>query len=309
MNRYFLFLSTSFLLFIYPVTGRAQNYFYNSKYFEPVVVWETGLSAGGMNCLTDLGGNSGPGRYFIKDVNSNNTKFCGAIYIRALYNNIVGGRVECTVGKVMAYDSILKNDNSIAHYRYKRNLHFRSLIAELSVIGEWYFLSHLMQNKQNTIPSFSPYILTGVSIFHFNPEAKLNDRWVSLQPLHTEGQGFREYPNRNNYKRTQFNFSVGMGIRYELSALFNLQLELVHRILLTDYLDDVSTRYIDQSLYDHYLDTKNAGLAKQLADRRIQLNSNSPYLPDQQRGNASNKDAYFSINLKIGLVLNRERRL
>ena len=28
----------------------------------------------------------------------------------------------------------------------------------------------------------------------------------------------------------------------------------------------------------------------------------------QQRGDPSDKDAYFSVNIKIGLVLNRQRR-
>lgn len=308
MNRSFLFLLLNIASFCFSLNGMSQNYFYNSNYYEPVILWETGLSAGGMNCLTDLGGNKGPGRYFIKDLNVKNTKLCAAAYIHALYNNFLGGRIEFTVGQVTAYDSILKEDNSVARYRYKRNLHFRSFIAELSLIGEWYFLSPLIMQRLNREPLLSPYLLAGVGVFHFNPEAKLNNNWVLLQPLHTEGQGFREYPERKNYSRTQLNFPVGMGIRYELSALFNVQVEVVHRILMTDYLDDVSTNYIDPTLFNHYLDISKALRANQLYDRRQEINPAMVSAAGQQRGDPSDKDAYFSVNIKIGLVLNRQRR-
>lgn len=308
MNRSFLFLLLNTISLCFSLNGMSQNYFYNSNYFEPLILWETGLSAGGMNCLTDLGGNKGAGSYFIKDLNIKNTRFCASAYVHALYNNFLGGRIEFTVGQATAYDSILKEDNSVARYRYKRNLHFRSLIAELSLVGEWYFLSPLFQQKLNRDPLLSPYLLAGVGVFHFNPEAKLNNDWVLLQPLHTEGQGFQEYPYRKNYSRTQVNFPVGMGIRYDLSALFNVQMEVVHRILMTDYLDDVSTNYIDPTLFNHYLDISKAALANKLYDRRQEINPAMVAAAGQQRGDPSDKDAYFSVNIKIGLVLNRQRR-
>jgi hypothetical protein len=308
MNRSFLFPILHAISLCFSINGISQNYFYNSNYFEPRILWETGLSAGGMNCLTDLGGKKGAGSYFIKDLNVKNTRFCASAYVHALYNNFLGGRIEIIAGQVTAYDSILKEDNSVARYRYKRNLHFRSLIAELSFIGEWYFLSHLIQQNLNREPLLSPYFLAGAGVFHFNPEAKLNNDWVLLQPLHTEGQGFREYPERKKYSRTQVNFPVGMGVRFELSALLNVQMEVVHRILMTDYLDDVSTNYIDPTLFNQYLDISKAVRANKLYDRRRELNPAMVPAAGQQRGDPSDKDAYFSVNLKIGLVLNRQRR-
>ena len=80
----------------------------------------------------------------------------------------------------------------------------------------------------------------GAGIFSFNPQAKLNGQWYALQPLHLEGQGFKEYPDRSSYQLNQLNFIAGLGLRYELNSVFNARLELVHRILRTDYLDDVS---------------------------------------------------------------------
>jgi hypothetical protein len=285
-----------------------QYYFYNSTYLDPPIILEAGLSMGGMNCFTDLGGKKGLGKPFIKDLNIKNTQFCGGAYLHAFYHYVWGFRLEFSAGNLTTADSVLKNDKSVAEYRYKRNLHFRTTITEITAIAEWHFLAQLKQSRQYIIPLASPYLLAGVGIFHFNPEACINNRWVLLQPLHTEGQGFKEYPNRPDYKLTQVNFPVGLGIRYDLSALLNLRLEIIHRILLTDYLDDVSTRYIDPSLFDQYFDAGKAALAQKLADRRSELFNSPAYLPGQRRGDPSDKDAFLSINVKLGLVLNRSRR-
>lgn len=298
-----------FLLFIgWHQPAATQYYFYNSTYLDPPIILEAGISIGAMNCFTDLGGNKGPGKSFIKDLNIKNTQFCGGVYMHALYNYVWGLRIEFSAGKLTAADSILKNDKSVAEFRYKRNLHFRTTISEVAAIVEWHFLTQLKQNRQEFIPITSPYLLGGVGVFHFNPEACINNNWVLLQPLHTEGQGFKEYPNRPDYKLTQFNFPVGIGIRYEISALLNLHLEIIHRILLTDYLDDVSTRYVDPSLFGQNLSAGQAALAQKLADRRSELVNSPTYLPGQRRGDPSDKDAFLSINVKLGLVLNRSRR-
>ena len=296
------------LLIVWYQHAASQYYFYNNTYLDPPVLLEAGMSLGAMNCFTDLAGNKGAGKAFIKDLNISNTKFCGGVYLYAFYNYVWGFRLEFGAGKLTAADSILKNDKSVAGYRYKRNLHFRTTITEIAAIAEWHFLAHLKQNRQDIIPLASPYLLAGVGIFHFNPEACINNNWVLLQPLHTEGQGFLEYPDRPDYKLTQFNFPVGFGLRYELSALLNLRLEIIHRILLTDYLDDVSTRYIDPSLFDRYLSAGQAALARKLADRRPELFNSPSYLPGQRRGDPSNNDSFLSINAKLGLVLNRSRR-
>ncbi len=285
----------------------SQFYFYNNTYLDPPVILEAGISIGAMNCFTDLGGNKGPGKAFIKDFNIKNTQFCAGAYLHAFYNYIWGFRLEFSAGNLTAADSILNDDKSEAEYRYKRNLHFRTTVTEIAAIAEWHFLAQIKQNTQDIIPLASPYLLAGVGIFHFNPEACINNSWVLLQPLHTEGQGFKEYANRPDYKLTQFNFPVGIGIRYELSALLNLRLEIIHRILLTDYLDDVSTRYVDPSLFNQYFDAGKAALAQKLADRRSELVNSPAYLPGQRRGDPSDKDSFLSINVKLGLVLNRSR--
>ena len=98
-------------------------------------------------------------------------------------------------------------------------------------------------------PRLSPYVVAGAGVYSFDPQAKLNGQWYSLQPLHLEGQGFAEYPDRKTYQLTQLNLIGGLGLKYEINSLFNARLEFAHRFLFTDYLDDASEiDYIDPTL-------------------------------------------------------------
>jgi hypothetical protein len=167
---------------------------------------------------------------------------------------------------------------------------------------------HPLYIAQGATHSLSPYLLAGVGCFHFQPEANINGSWSMLRPLHTEGQGFREFPERREYQLQQINFPVGMGVRYEMSTYAIFRLECIYRLLKTDYLDDVSTTYIDPKIFDLYYSADAAALAKTLADRTVELDPTHKTIPASLRGNPKNKDAYFSFNLKFSVVLNRKRK-
>lgn len=294
------------LLFVQPLS--AQYYFYNDKYYETDLLFDIGVSAGGMNCFTDLGGRKGNGKGFVKDMNLKNTRLAGGFYVAATYKNAVALRLEATFGQIKAYDSILKGDKSAAKYRYERNLNFRSSITEFSAVAEIHPMYLFQKDDDDREPSrLSPYVLGGVGLFSFDPQAQLNNTWISLEPLRTEGQGFKEYPDRKRYKLRQLNVPVGAGIRYEVGPMVNARLEIVHRILFTDYLDDVSKRYIDPTLFSNYLSPAQAGLAARLSDRRADINPGIVPVPGNVRGDSRDNDAFFSINLKVGITLGRQR--
>jgi hypothetical protein len=157
------------LLFAQPLT--AQYYFYNDKYYENDLLFDIGVSAGGMNCFTDLGGKKGTGKKFLKDMNLKNTRLAGGIYAAATYKNVLALRLEATFGQIKAYDSILKGDQSIAKFRYKRNLDFRSNITEFSATAEIHPLFFNVSDDREP-PRLSPYIMGGIGLFSFNPQAK-----------------------------------------------------------------------------------------------------------------------------------------
>jgi hypothetical protein len=311
MRRFFCICIAIFLLMNGVVTTHAQSYFYNDKYFDSPLLFEVGGSIGAMNCLTDLGGRKGIGKKFIKDINLKNTNLSGSFYIDAFYKNKIAVRLEASFGQVSAADSVLKKVSASTFGRYERNLSFRSSITELALTLElhpFYIIHNYNEDETRIPPLISPYFLVGVGFLKFNPQAKVLNNWIDLQPLSTEGQGFKEYPDRQSYKLNTISFPVGVGMQYELSPIINLRAEFLYRFLNTDYLDDVSSNYIDPALYAKYFTGSKYENALLLNDRQPQLNANNIATPNGQRGNPKNNDAFFSFNVKMGLVLGRQRR-
>jgi len=284
-----------------------QYYFYNDDYYDNPVLFEVGLSTGAINCLTDLGGNKGIGKRFVKDLNTGYTHISGGAFITASYKNAAMLRVEAMFGKLSADDGVLSKVDvtDIANTRFNRNCNFRTNISEYSAVVELHplFMFINWESRDEDPPRYSPYLLGGVGYYSFNPQGNLNGRWIDLQPLSTEGQGFKEYPNRKPYKLKQMNFPLGLGIKYELSTLFNIRAEYVYRILTTDYLDDMSTTYIDQSVYQNYFSGIKLANAIAMSDRQF----NKVTVAGGKRGSPKQNDAYFSFNLKISMILGRER--
>ena len=296
-------------LFCFVQKINAQYYFYNNNYYDNPVVFELGGSVGIMNCLTDLGGNKGIGKKFIKDLNLGNTRFAGSIYLSAIYKNAVAVRIEGAFGQVKAYDSILKKVKASTLGRYERNLSFRSNITEFMAALEIHPLYIFKKYDENEeVPRYSPYAIAGIGFFSFNPQAKLLNKWVDLQPLSTEGQGFTQFPDRKPYKLRQLSIPVGVGVKYELSPMLNLRAECVYRILSTDYLDDVSTAYIDPGFFsvNNFSGSKLTN-ALLLNDRQYELDPTHITNNGDQRGNSARNDAYFTFNLKIGIIFGREK--
>lgn len=289
-------------------TASGQFYFYNDKYYDNPLTIELGASIGAMNCLTDLGGRKGIGKKFIKDLNIGKTQPSASIYLSADYKYTVSLRAEASFGKVTADDAVLQSVKASTYGRYERNLSFRSNISEFMIAAEVHPLYIFKKiDELNPPPVFSPYLLAGVGFFSFKPQAKLNDQWIDLQPLSTEGQGFKEYPNSKPYKLKQMNIPVGVGIRYELSSNINLRAEMLYRILNTDYLDDVSDTYIDPTVYPNYFSGGKLTNAYLLNDRQYELTPTHITNAGDQRGNPNNNDAYFSFSLKVGYMFGREK--
>jgi len=282
--------------------SHAQYYYENSRYYGTDLAFEIGTSAGIMNSLTDLGGKKGIGKGFVKDLNIKNSKPGFSIYVIGMYKEAIGVRLEATFGNIKAYDSILKKVAPSTYLRYERNLSFRSSIRDIQLAAEIHPL-FFKPYGENEAPYISPYLVAGIGVFTFSPEAELNGRWYALQPLHTEGQGFAEYPDRKPYKLTQINIPVGIGVKFEVNSFLNARLEIVQRFLMTDYLDDVSKKdYVDPALFYNYLSPAQVSVAEQLSNR------SGAFFKDRQRGGPKDNDCFFTIQLKIGIAIRSARR-
>lgn len=269
---------------------------------------EAGVNFGPTFFLGDLGGNVGKGTTFIKDLNFKLTKMMKGAFISIYPTEWWGFRIAGQYTYVEGIDKIIKTYGVDELWRKQRNMDFKSNMWEVYGALEFFPIQYFKRNDEEYDPRFRPYVFGGIGAFHFNPKGSLTDEngnvsWHELKPLSTEGQGFAEYPDKKPYKLTQMNLPFGAGIKYMASEKMNLGLELLYRKTFTDYIDDVSTTYIDQNYFDLYLSEADAIIAKQISDKTngIVTPGVNRYDPGVQRGNPNNNDAYFSFVLKIGL--------
>jgi hypothetical protein len=290
----FFLLSCCFSSKIYSQFVQSKYYYY----YDKPVYFEIGAGVSAMNCITDIGGSNGDNGYYFNEVRIKNYRPGGSIYGTAMYHNIIGARLEGTWGQVQSSDNDLKPTTGNPESRRLRNLSFKSTITEMALLLEFHPL--LLFNIEGKKWIAEPYVTTGVGFFSFNPQTQYKGNWVDLKPLHTEGQGFPEYPNVSNYSRSQVNIPIGIGVRYNLSSRFNIRLEYEHRILFTDYLDDASSlKFINPAAFDKNLSPALAADAKALYNR-----TSFPRIA-VRRGNPNNNDTYLSFSLKLGVVLSR----
>jgi hypothetical protein len=299
------FILVAGCLFTYSSTFSQSLVFGNEK-----TKVEVGLNIGPSFFLGDLGGHRGKGTTFLKDLNFPFTKLWKGVYVTAYPNEWIGVRLAAGLGELEGADNAITTKGRDELWRRQRNLDFRSNISEAYAAIELYPLMLLHSGDDDYKPRLRPYGVIGVGVFHFNPQGSLTDsngitQWYDLKPLHTEGEGFPEYPNRKNYSLTQLNIPMGFGIKYYISDRVNVGLEILHRKTFTDYVDDVSTTYIDPNLFDKYLSPQNAKIARAIADKEssIYVSGASRLAPGDQRGDPHQNDAYFSMLLKFAIRL------
>ncbi len=163
-----------------------------------------------------------------------------------------------------------------------RNLNFTSAITEVNLGAEYYITpieAHVL----------TPYVFAGIALYHFNPYTRdTAGTKYFLNPLSTEGEGF--VAGKNYYNLTQFAIPFGAGVKFSLSDNVNVGVELGLRKLFTDYLDDVSSTYVDETL----LLNNRGPKAVELAYRGGELKNASPYPAEGTvRGSAPHKDWYY----------------
>lgn len=178
-----------------------------------------------------------------------------------------------------------------------RNLNFRSRITEANFLLD-YTLFDLSNNR------ISPYIFAGVAVFHFNPYTfDSTGSKFFLKPLSTEGQGLAAYPGKKNYKLTQLSIPFGGGIRWRLGDNMMLSYEIGLRKTSTDYLDDVSSTYVDQFA----LSAERGGKAVELAYRGNEKGG-LPYPAEGTiRGGEKFKDWYYVSGLTLSIGINSSK--
>jgi opacity protein-like surface antigen len=240
---------------------------------------EAGISVGLSTYQGDLAPNSISGSF-------SQLHFSGGVFGRYNVNNYIAAKLAVNYAKLSASDA-----NAATESQQRRNLSFRSNVFEGALTAEFNILGYQPYNFERT---FSPYIFAGVAFFHYDPQAFIDNEWVNLQPLGTEGQGIDGF--EEEYNLYQFAIPFGIGVKYALNDQWNIGLEVGLRKTFTDYIDDVSGVYGDNSV----IAAGNGELAAALNDRSGEI-TNEPVVrtPDSQRGNADKDDSYIITGIFI----------
>ena len=263
-------------------------------FFAPLSAqhFEFGLLGGASNYMGDLSNNSRT--VFIKETN-----LAGGAFIRYNLHDLFTVRLGANYTTITGRDQNAPDDDLA-----RRNLSFSSPIIDITLTGEFNILGYQPYNLSRP---FSPYLFGGIGMFTYDPRTQVGDETVKLRPLGTEGQGNADRPAP--YGKTGISIPFGLGFKYALSDKINIGLEVGTRLTNTDYLDDVSTIFVDPRTLSPE--------AAALSNRSIPSAGNDTplYVPGNPRGDNKTRDWFFIGGLTIsyniidnGLVGSRARR-
>jgi hypothetical protein len=155
------------------------------------------------------------------------------------------------------------------------------------------------------------YFFGGIGAFWFDPKGKYTDgKWYSLRPLSTEGEGMPGGPRK--YSPVSMCIPLGLGAKYGIDQKWGVGIEYGVRYTFTDYIDDVSGVYYDNSA----ILAAKGPIAAYFANPSLHAYpAGVDHYPGanqtatgQERGNPKYKDAYMFITLNVNYKIPYKRR-
>jgi hypothetical protein len=284
-----------------------------------------GLGATGF--MGDLGGADNIGTQGIRDFNFAATRPAFSVgYRYFLYENLA-------LTNTLSAGYLYGNDRFTEEpFRNNRNIHFRSPIVELSGNADLYVLRFqkvgaryraITRARMGRGLLASGYLFAGVAGFYYNPQSYFDaaqykgttpqdelpaNGWYNLRSLSTEGQGY--FITREKYFPISFAIPFGIGATIQVSEEYSVGFRFGYRKTFTDYIDDVSTTYVDPAIYNEMFNDTRAILAKHFANPSSSNNlPQSVTDPGNQRGNPYNTDSYMFGFLTLTYRFNTGRRI
>lgn len=253
-------------------------------------------SLGASNFLGDLGGADQIGTNGLKDLELVLTRPAVAIGIRYTIDKYFSVKNNLYWGIVRGDDKLTKEE-----FRNNRNIHFKSPVVELSSQVEFNFLKeqrgHIYRIKTvrgTAHKNWQIYLFGGGGAVYFNPKAQYNGSWYALKPLETEGV---------SYKRITGLVSVGGGMRLGINNYWGVGFELGMRKTWSDYMDDVSSTYVDPSIFN------GDKIAEHFSNPMEPSNPLYCYpCTGEQRGDRTDKDAYMFGVATVGYKMMKKKR-
>jgi hypothetical protein len=248
----------------------------------------------------EVGVGIGSAHYF-GDLNTvarlNRPKPAANLFFRKYLGQYIAARVGFSFAQ-LGYSDVYNTHNEV---QLRRNLSFNTNVWEVSAQGDFHFFKFLPQERGF---NFTPYITLGAGIFGYDPYAYLNNERNYFRELSvgTEGQNSPLYPDRKMYGTTALSIPFGGGFKYSIGGgRLNLSFEVLHRFTNTDYLDDVSTTYVDPNAFPK--PPGGISVAQLLSDRSGEIGAPIG-IPGRQRGNGSKqKDQFVTAMVMISFNL------
>ncbi|MFZ1687250.1 MAG: DUF6089 family protein [Flavobacteriales bacterium] len=230
--------------------------------------------------------------YYIGDLNTRhyyNPKPAIGLVYRYNFNERYAFRLQGLYGRLAAFDSDSHDPNAVA-----RNLSFTTSLFEVAGLLEVNFFPYRAgKDKKN----WTPFLFVGAAYFRTNPKAELNGVEFDLAPLGTEGQGSSAGTNEP-YALDHLAYPFGAGMKFNMRRV-DIQLEWGLRKTKTDYIDDVSGNYVDNSL----LEFENGDLSAALADRSDVDRTNGDPNAGRARGDDHTSDWYQYTGVSLTILL------
>lgn len=269
---------------------------------------EAGVMMGASNILGDIGGKSLPRRDFVADLKVQATALSGGLFMRFALSPRLHSGLSVMYASLNGNDSLSTNPG-----RNQRNLNFRNRLLDIATFVDYeiYEQYNVGRSRKYRI-DFATYVTLGVGFFFHNPEAEIGKGgftssdgsieysegdWVKLQPLATEGV---------NYSTTGISILLGGGFDFTIDRQWRVGFRTLLRSTNTDYLDDISTDYVDPNSFPN---TAEGELARELAYRGDELGKPQNWSPNQEfqegsnvRGNMDRDDDYFFMSLSCAYV-------
>ncbi len=234
--------------------------------------------------LGDLGGKPFIGTNDFQDIDFLSTRYGLTTGFRFNFSRYFALRTNVIAGRISGNDKYTNNKE-----RRGRNLSFFSNIYEGNVTAEINIAK--TKSKQGVW-----YIFGGIGYFMFNPKTRLGNEVYELQKYGTEGQ--YAIAGKTPYKLNSICYPHGIGYKWAVGRAQYLSFEVNLRKTNTDYIDDVSTNFVDPSI----LTAAKGPEAAALADRST---STIPGFSDPGaiRGDPKHNDTYFFLCISYNRVL------
>lgn len=266
--------------------------------------WDVGFKLGGANYLGEMGGQEETRRDFVYDMKLSQTRWAVGAFARYRISPLISTSINFTYGRIQGDDALSTN-----RARRARNLSFRNDMFELNTRGEIVFYNeHDVGNRGRRRLDFKAFAFLGVGALMHNPKANYAGSWVALRPLQTEGP-------LNSYNRVTFTIPTGLGFYFTYKRRQRFGWELGWRTTFTDYLDDVSTSYVDPSTLSDptaiALSNRNPELGDEAFNSELYAHpDNYGYFVTEtgiatanKRGDATHNDSYMFMTFTYSYVI------